>query len=91
MKISSDFLVRKTEFRERLSYWLRKAEAGKRLLISDRGRPIAVIVPWRRGSKAVEEEFVELADAIDLRAIPWDSLRMITRERRRRTLDLSKR
>ena len=85
----SDVLVRKTELRERLSFWLRKAAAGKRLLIADRGRPIAVIIPWKKDTLVTEEEFAKLAREIDRRAIPWNSLGVIRKERRKRTATLS--
>src|SRR3990170_1494823 len=34
------------ELRQNLSRYVRRVEAGKRLVVTERGRPVAVLSPW---------------------------------------------
>ncbi|MBI2369467.1 MAG: type II toxin-antitoxin system prevent-host-death family antitoxin, partial [Deltaproteobacteria bacterium] len=47
------------EFRDRLSYFLKRVRAGKELILTDRGKPIAVIKPIR-AKDPWEEKLIEM-------------------------------
>lgn len=34
------------ELRQNLSRYLRRVRAGERLIVTERGRPLAIVVPW---------------------------------------------
>lgn len=34
------------ELRQNLSRYVRRVEAGRRLVVTERGRPVAVLAPW---------------------------------------------
>ncbi len=38
------------ELRQNASFWLRKVQEGERFEVTDRGRPVAMLVPAPRGS-----------------------------------------
>ena len=42
------------ELRQNLSVYLRRVEAGEALEVTDRGRPVAMLVPLRKPSTVVE-------------------------------------
>jgi prevent-host-death family protein len=66
------------ELKARLSEYLAKVRAGEEVLVTDRGRPVARLVPAREGMPGGEEGEVELAR---LRALERDGLiRLATTE-----------
>ncbi len=50
----SDPVVGVRELRQNLSVYLRRVQAGEALEVTDRGRPVAMLVPLTRPSTAVE-------------------------------------
>ena len=42
------------ELRQNLSRYVRRVEAGKRLVVTERGRPVAVLSPWAEGDDPFE-------------------------------------
>jgi len=89
MLISPNTLVQKTDFRSNLSLWLQKAQAGNNLLISDRGKPIAVVIPWKKTSQNLDQDFKKLAQSIDYQTSPWSSLKTLKQERQKRSQQLN--
>ena len=49
-----DSAVGVRELRQNLSVYLRRVQAGEALEVTDRGRPVAMLVPLSRPSTAVE-------------------------------------
>jgi len=50
----SDAVVGVRELRQNLSVYLRRVQAGEALEVTDRGRPVAMLVPLGKPSTAVE-------------------------------------
>lgn len=50
----SESVVGVRELRQNLSVYLRRVQAGEALEVTDRGRPVAMLVPLRKASTAVE-------------------------------------
>lgn len=50
----SDSIVGVRELRQNLSVYLRRVQAGEALEVTDRGRPVAMLVPLAKPSSAVE-------------------------------------
>lgn len=71
-----------SELKARLSAYLARVRAGEEVVVTDRGRPVARLVPPHRSGSGPEAELAELATAGVVRigsgALPSDFL---TRER----------
>lgn len=50
-----------TDLKARLSEQLRAVKAGEKLIVTERGRPIAMMAPLRK--EALDTEFADLVDA----------------------------
>ena len=50
----ADSIVGVRELRQNLSVYLRRVQAGEALEVTDRGRPVAMLVPLHRPSTRVE-------------------------------------
>ncbi len=50
----NDSVVGIRELRQNLSVYLRRVQAGEALEVTDRGRPVAMLVPLRKPSTAME-------------------------------------
>ena len=68
-----------SELKDRLSEYLNQVEAGMEILITDRGRPVALLVPVPR-SKDFKESLVRMEKQglirLGLGKLPKDFLRM---------------
>lgn len=76
-----------------LSRYLRQVEKGEEVTVTDRGRPVAKLVPFRESGRALglreaRRAPSELADLLDLpplrRAGSTSSLELLLKDRRRR-------
>lgn len=47
------------ELRQDLSRYLRRVQAGERLIVTERGRPLAVVSPWVEEGDTVDRLIVE--------------------------------
>jgi prevent-host-death family protein len=56
------------ELRQHASVWVAKAKAGKVILITDRGQPVARLVPMTRNENARNKLIDDGQSRIDLRA-----------------------
>ena len=54
MCVMSDPVVGVRELRQNLSVYLRRVEAGEVLEVTERGRPVAMLVPLKKPSTVVE-------------------------------------
>ena len=54
MCVMGDSVVGVRELRQNLSVYLRRVEAGEALEVTERGRPVAMLVPLKKPSTVVE-------------------------------------
>ena len=43
-------------FRDRLTHYVARVRRGRRVVITDRGTPVAVLVPYKRAGESVQAE-----------------------------------
>jgi prevent-host-death family protein len=73
--------VSKSQFRARAAAYLRRVESeGAELIITDQGRPVARIIPWRPADAQVREsllasviEYIDPTEPVGLQ--DWEALR----------------
>ena len=51
------------DLKNELSAYLRRVKAGTRIIVTDRGRPIAELGPLREGEVPMEERLQQMAEA----------------------------
>ena len=71
------------ELHEKTGAWVRSASQRGRLLVSDRGRPVAVLAPWDKRPDAIFGKRKRVPGFPGLPPIGGDSSKTISEERDR--------